>query len=183
MPQPSLTTNVFAPETKTFVAILSSVPSSAIVRFIPRDNGNPGGCHCLCPAGKSYASFDNVAPIDWLDTMKESEVKEYNSWPEWKRISIFPEGSQNKPELHAPTLVLPTRESKSVYSRVIEGDPTCDQAPKAQKHLSDARDSLKDLALTLQQISVKHPEPELSYLCGQVDACLKILSNHTEHLR
>jgi len=69
--------------------------------------------------------------------------------------------------------------SKSIYSCVIEGDPICTYAPNAQAHLLKARDALKDLAFTLHEISNREDdEAELGYLCGQVDACLKILSSH-----
>ena len=74
--------------------------------------------------------------------------------------------------------------SKSIYSCVVEGDPICDMAPQAQKHLWKARDALKDLAFTLHEISMREDEEaELGYLCGQVDACLKILASHTEQFR
>ena len=75
--------------------------------------------------------------------------------------------------------------SKSIYCCVIEGDPLCTHAPKAQGHLLNARDALKDLAFTLGEILTNEGEQEtdLGYLMGQVDACLKILSAHTQYLR
>ena len=74
---------------------------------------------------------------------------------------------------------------KSIYSCIIEGDPICDMAPKAQRLLFESRDRLKDLAFLLGEIYAHEGEQEtdLGYLMGQVDACLKILSTHTESHR
>ena len=69
--------------------------------------------------------------------------------------------------------------SKSLYSCVVEGDPICDDAPKARALLLDAHRNLVDLSEMLGRIKDLEDEAcDLGYLIGQVEAACAILATH-----
>ncbi len=69
--------------------------------------------------------------------------------------------------------------SKSLYSCVVEGDPSCDDAPKARTLLLEAHRNLVDLSEMLGRIKdLEDEECDLGYLIGQVEAARAILATH-----
>ena len=69
--------------------------------------------------------------------------------------------------------------SKSLYSCVVQGDPICDNAPKARTLLLEAHQNLVDLDDLLGRIKNQEDEEyDLGYLIGQVEAARAILAMH-----
>jgi len=69
--------------------------------------------------------------------------------------------------------------SKSIYSCVVEGDPICDDAPRARTLLLEAHRNIVDLSEILGCIKNGEDEEfDLGYLLGQVEACRAILAPH-----
>ena len=69
--------------------------------------------------------------------------------------------------------------SKTLYSCVVEGDPICDDAPKARTLLLEAHRNLVDLSELLGRIKDREDEEyDLGYLMGQVEAARAILATH-----
>ena len=69
--------------------------------------------------------------------------------------------------------------SKTLYSCVVEGDPICDDAPKARTLLLEAHRNLVDLSDLLGRIKDREDEEyDIGYLMGQVEAARAIIATH-----